>query len=144
MPKQFHRPIETPVGFVVGRDALYLNWVQSDITQNSLLLELNINGHLASRCPSPTRDYLFFVEFFGVLAYRVIELDSAYHLDDQSEDEADSASSSFDEVVNSHWVAELGGKVTAENKHYQVNTYDDVLDVVCERFGMRVYDRLAE
>jgi hypothetical protein len=143
MQKQFRRPIETPVGFVVGRDALFLNGAQSDFTQRLLSLELNINGHLASHSPSPTRDYLFFVEFFGVLAYRVIELDSTYDLENQSLDEDKSEGSSFDEIVNSHWILELGGKITKENKHYQVSTYDDVFDVICESFEMRVYDRLV-
>jgi hypothetical protein len=144
MQKQSFRPVETSVGLVKGRDALYLNWVQQDVENNTIFLEMQISGQLASSPPDPTKDYLFFVRFYGVLAYQMIELDSAYNMEKHSEEWTDDSDGScFDEVVNSRWIMELGGKVGSKHKHYTISAYDDVLDVVCERFEISTYQRLV-
>ena len=47
-------------------------------------------------------------------------------------------SSSFDEVTRSKWVASLGGKVTHEHRHFRLQTYDDVFEVVCSGYDFEV------
>lgn len=133
MGEQHFRAIETQIGVLVGRDAISLDLLYYD--GGNLILEGSLNGHLAS---AATDDHIFYrLTFSGVLALKMIEIDSLYHLDPMSGVMGDC--SSFDEIVNSHWVAELGGKVTRDHKHYHFGTYDDTFEVVCEGYELKVW-----
>lgn len=123
------KPVETAIGIIKGRDAIYLNGLDYD--GFDLFLRGTIDGNLASN--TTERDVFYSIRFHGVLALQVLELDSWFHLDWSSNRE-----SSFDEVINSRWQASLGGKVTPEHKHYSFATYDDVIDVVCLRFELHL------
>jgi hypothetical protein len=126
MAEQLFQPIKTPIGILKGRDAIFLDRLNIDIQQGILTLEGGFNGELASEPISEEVGYS--LVFYGVLALKVIELDSWDY----------KCASSFDEVVNSEWCAKLGGKVDESFKHYMVQTYDDVIDVVCRKFTLTI------
>ncbi len=52
-----------------------------------------------------------------------------------------SSSSSFDEVLKSEWLLRFEGNKTAEHKHYMVQTYDAVLEVICLECELTFLDR---
>ena len=123
MPQRF-QPVETPLGIVNGRDGIYLDDIKLSDRTNRLTLKGVFNTALCSAADSQSVDFDGCrISFAGVLAFKVIELDS---WDWNSE-------SSFDEILESDWIRELGGKVTPDHRHYLVQTYDDVIEVVCER-----------
>lgn len=125
LSKRNYRPIETPIGTLFGRDAVYLDKFEYDL-HSVLRLSGEFNGKLGSKPVDGFIDYLLI--FSGVLAFKVIELDSW---------DFDSASS-FDEVVDSGWCKALGGKITSAHKHYLFQTYDDVIEVVATKFTLTV------
>ncbi len=122
------QPIETVIGIIKGRDAIFLDTFNYD--GNTLFLRGTINGNLASN--TSEQDVFYSITFRGVLALQVIELDSWFNMA-----WSDNRDSSFDEVINSRWQADLGGKVNPEHKHYSFVTYDDVIDVVCDSFKIQ-------
>ena len=65
--------------------------------------------------------------FTGVLALKMIELDSWDF----------ECASSFDEILESEWIAELGGKVSSDDKHVFVQTYDDIFEVICSSYEFK-------
>lgn len=115
------------LGCIRGRDALFLRQVHFVNRTTTLILEGAINTRLCSKFDS-TAEYDYRLRFINVLAMQMIELDS-WHCSSQS---------SFDEVVDSDWKRQLGGKVTNEDRHFVVQTYDDVFEVVCEHFDFEV------
>lgn len=123
MTKKIFRPIETPIGMLRGRDAIFLDTFDFEL-HGVLRLAGEINGNLASR---PTNRFLrYSLTFSEVLAFKVVELDSWDY----------QCQSSFDEIVDSEWCRTLGGKITPDHKHYQIQTYDDVIEVVASRFSL--------
>ena len=126
---QVFQPVETPLGILKGRDAIFLDKLEVDIQQGTLTIKGGFNGHLASKPIDKEVGYT--LTFSDVLAFKVIELDSWSF----------NAASSFDEVVNSEWRAQLGGKVDQSHRHYIIQTYDDVIDVVCRKFTLAIKDK---
>ena len=124
--KRIYKPIETPLGIANGRDAIYLDKVVFLNRTNTLVLEIDLNTALCHRISeSDVIDFSnFLLTFDQVLATKQVELDS---WDWESE-------SSFDEIQDSEWIRELGGKVTSEYKHFLIQTYDDVFEVVCKNY----------
>lgn len=120
-----YRPIESPLGTLNGRDCIFLRGVSLLEHQNDLVLRCSVDEGLCSKGRSdvvagvPTT-----MTFRGVLALLMIELDSWDW----------SGESSFDEVVDSEWVRTLRGKVTSAHRHFVVQTYDNVFQVVCEDY----------
>ena len=120
-----YRPISTPIGIANGRDAIYMDKVEFTNRTNTLILSLGINTSLTSENTSSDIDFSDCrIKFNGVLATLQYELD-CWDWDSES---------SFDEIVNSEWIKKLGGKVTSKHKHYLIQTYDDVFEVVCENY----------
>ncbi len=115
-------PIETPYGILRGRDAVYLDRVVVEDCTRTLVLEGAVSR--VTRQPLNVDFSGYSLRFTGVLAFRCVELDST-----QWEWDA-----SFEEILDSDWVRSLGGKVTSKHRHFFVQTYDDVFDVVCDRF----------
>lgn len=122
-----HVPVETKVGYLSGRDCIFLDKVLISEGQNTLTLKGDLNGNLCSK-PQAGIEIPYKLVFSGVLALKMIELDS---WDGRSE-------SSFDEIKNSAWIKELGGKVDRSHIHFLVQTYDEVFEVVCSRFKFHV------
>ena len=130
-----YRPVETKLGVAKGRDAIYLDaikWVQRT---NRVLLHGSLNAELCSAGDRASVEFpRYRIDFNGVLAFQNIELDS---WDGESQ-------SSFDEIIESEWIRDLGGKVTSEHRHFLVQTYDDVIEVVCESFEFTLIDTNTE
>ena len=72
------------------------------------------------------------ITFSGILLFRMIELDF----------EDFKGQSSFDEVINSDWISEMrknsSGKLTPNHKHYFLQTYDDIFDIVCSSYDLKL------
>ncbi|MEM1296443.1 MAG: hypothetical protein AAGH89_13830, partial [Verrucomicrobiota bacterium] len=100
-----------------------------------VLLHGGLNAELCSAGERASVEFpRYRIDFSGVLAFQIIELDS---WDGESE-------SSFDEILESEWIRDLGGKVTSEHRHFLVQTYDDVIEVVCEAFEFTLIDTSTE
>lgn len=116
-------PIETTLGRLDGRDCIYLDGFAFSDRSSTLTLEGSINGDLCG-IAQRGRFISFILRFRGVLAFKMVELDSC---DWEFE-------SSFDEVIESEWIKRLGGKVVSSHRHFFVQTYDNVFDVVCASY----------
>jgi hypothetical protein len=99
MNAQEFQPIETELGNIYGRDAIYLDSLDTvSLYPFNLKLVGSINGALCSKS-SIEGFFPYELRFNRILALKIVELDSWDH----------SSSSSFDEVVNSKWLQSLGG-----------------------------------
>lgn len=119
--------IDTELGLLKGRNCIYLDEVSIEDGTNTLVLKGDVNGNLCSRGRAG-EDMQFALKFTGVLALKMIELDSWGW----------KGESCFDEILDSEWIRKLGGKVTAAHRHFQIQTYDDVFDVVCSDYEFRI------
>jgi hypothetical protein len=129
------QPIETVVGFLSGRDAIFLDEFRYD-TNHELTLRGSFNGVLGSRPLDEEIDYE--MTFSDVLAFTVVELESsrAYEFEETF---------SFAEVIGSGWLPRLaaGDKFTSKHGHYLVQTYDDLIEVVATDVAVRITGRRA-
>ncbi len=121
-----HLPIITSYGILSGRDCVFLDRVSFENRTNALLLEGSISGSLCS-IPQDV-DLPYTLRFRGVLALNMIELDSWNW----------KSASSFDEIRESDWISSLGGKVTLDHRHFFLQTYDDVFQVVCSSYELDI------
>jgi hypothetical protein len=119
-------PIHTPFGYLKGRDAIHLDHVVFEDRTNNVVLIGAVTR--VSKEPLDVDFTGFTLRFYGVLAFRCLELDSS-HWDWES---------CFEEIVDSDWVRSLGGKVTPKHRHFFVQTYDDIFDIVCDRYEFSV------
>ncbi len=122
---QIYKKIETEIGTFWGRDCIFLHKITFENGTNNLILDGEIDGNLCN----PERlggDVLYRLRFEGILALSMIELDS---WDCECE-------SSFDEILDSEWIRALGGKVSEKHRHFLLQTYDDVFEVVCETYTL--------
>lgn len=128
--KSRYIPVDTAYGTLFGRDAIFLDGYSSD--GYSLLLKGQVNAALASR-PPPSGEFLDYkIRFLGVVAVRIMELDTY----EATQAQAGWPLTSFDEVEDSAWKGGLRGKVRAESKHFVFQTYDLVFDVICDRYEL--------
>ena len=129
--KRIYKPQPTKFGNSNGRDAIYMEEVSFQNRTNTLILDVEFNTSLCSNATDENVEFVGAkIVFYEVLATKIIELDS---WDWESE-------SSFDEVEDSEWIKELGGKVKDSNKHYLIQTYDDVIEVVCENYEIKYHE----
>lgn len=119
--------IQTEIGTLRGRDCIYLDEVRIQDGQNTLVLIGVINGDLCSKQQLGV-EIPYELKFTGVLALKMVELDS---WDCVSE-------SSFDEIKNSTWLQTLDGKVKSHHRHFLIQTYDEVFEVVCCRYEFKI------
>jgi hypothetical protein len=126
MPRNI--PVETVLGHFYGRDCVYLDHLTFEDGTSTLVLDGSINGNLCT-ARQPGLFIPYSLRFHGVLALKMIELDSCGW----------DYESSFDEVQDSEWVRSLGRKVTGTHRHFFLQTYDDVFDVVCEGYEFVVH-----
>ena len=127
--KRKYQPIKTKYGFLAGRDCIYLDDV-SFLNGGTYQLRLKgrINMVLVSDPLKSDESFTPYELFFtGVLALKMIELDSWDF----------ECASSFDEILESEWIAELGGKVSSDDKHVFVQTYDDIFEVICSSYEFK-------
>ena len=120
-------PVQTELGILSGRDCIYLDSAKFSDSQSNFILKGDINGDLCSK-EILGEEIPYKVIFEGVLALKMVELDS---WDFNSE-------SSFDEILNSSWIKSLGGKVNKSHHHYLFQTYDEVFEVVCLQVNLTI------
>lgn len=129
MSEHIYKPIRTPIGVLDGRNAMMLNDVEYDIVDGKLVLTCLADGRRTDKAHSGW--YKIVLKFDEVLALQCIELDSWF-----AQGKSLISSSSLDEVVESRWIAELGGKIGPSHQHIAVVTYDDALDIICENYSI--------
>ena len=122
--------VETPIGILNGRDAIYLDEVNLREGKNTLCLQGEFNGKLASKVNS-AGFIKYRMIFKRMVAMKMVELDSWDWRKEKSE-------SSFDEDTESYWIKELGGKISSGHRHFCIQTYDQVFDVVCEDYEIEM------
>ena len=131
--KEIYTPIETMVGLIKCRDAIFLDDLKFDYAKNSITLLGQLNGNLCSKNETGQQYIDYSLTFTGLLGLQMIELDFSLY----------AGQSSFDMVENSKWLAHMhendsASKVTAQHQHYLLMTYDDVFDVICASYDLKV------
>src|ERR1700742_1255790 len=121
------RIVETPVGWLRGRDAVSAESVTFVDRTGTLVLRGEINGELCEH-REPGLFLPFVLRFSGVLAVRMVELDSW----------KSAGESSFNELMDSPWIAQLGGKVTSFHRHFVLQTHAEVFEVVCTGYDIAI------
>ena len=136
-PEPRLRAIETDVGLIRYRDAIFLDALEIDLSRAWLLLRGEINGHNATRAEDDSW-IGYELQFSGVLALYVVELESSTIYD--LEPVGSSEHASFGEVIGSRWLQALarGDKFTPKHRHFLVQTYDDVVEVAATTFALRL------
>lgn len=109
-----------------GRDALTLEAVNVELYPHSLVLRGHANASLFFQAPG-RGSVPFQLELHELLGLRMEDVDFADH-EPLSE-------GSFLVVVESRWLAEIqrrdfGGKVSKAHRHYLLQAYDDVVQVI--------------
>jgi hypothetical protein len=127
MSDQAYQPIETQFGIFRGRDTLFVDTIALHVYPNELALSGKINGTNASRNPT-LKDIVYIIAFHHIKALKMITLD----LWDWK------SASCFDEVINSQWMAQLNSHVITDCKHYLLQTYDQVFDIVCRSYSIEL------
>ncbi len=132
------KPVKTPLGIVRGRDALILEQVAVSLTPRSLRLRGTVSLALCSGVHLHGGDQdaegTYEIDCGDVLAFKVEELDFAdWSMFDES---------SIVEVLGSPWLSKIASldsaeKVSKEHRHYEIQTYDDVVSVICRSFAFR-------
>ena len=117
--------LESPLGRLNGRDCIYLDKHHADAVAASLQLEGDINGSLA-KPGAPVMWVPYVLRFIGVAAWTRDDLDGS---------DRHTWVSSFDEVFGSPWAQALGRQ---EIRHIAVQTYDDVFNVLCTDFELKL------
>ena len=110
--------LESPLGRLNGRACIYLDEHHADAVAASLQLEGDIYG--------PDMWVPYVLRFIGVAAWTREDLDSS---------DRHTWVSSFDEVFGSPWAQALGRQ---EIRHIAVQTYDDVFNVLCTDFELKL------
>lgn len=120
-------PIETDIGILWGRDAIFLSNIEFDYNRNLVRLK----GDLASRYDKDNCQTNYTLEFSGVYIFNMVELDLSFEVL-----EFDFNESSFLEVKDSNLVKTAKKIRKVDLRHFVVQTYDDVFEVVCKDFTM--------
>lgn len=127
-------PINTVLGIIKGRDAIFLDDVIFEYDKN----RIELRGELVSNHCTNSKDvdsYIgYSLTFDGLIGFTMIELDLS---DDVFR------TSSFNRVVNSLWIDEMrlrdhSAKVKPNLEHFFVATYDDVFNIACETFELEI------
>ena len=129
--------VQTSIGTLWGRDCIFLD--RMSMSTSTLTLEGTINTSIVKKFVAPkempaSEELPCVLSFRNVLAVQIFELDT---WQSQHNDENNAfMDSSFEELVGSRWLSSLGGKVTTDDRHFSVLTYDDVIDIVCRDFEL--------
>ncbi|MBQ8752307.1 MAG: hypothetical protein IJZ13_04300 [Clostridia bacterium] len=123
-------PISTEVGFLQGRDCIFLDTVMQKGC------ELTLSGELSGALVNKERDWIpYTFIFYGVIAYRSCELDAYLY---SYEDEP--TPYSFVQVKESRWIAGVSPQVDKNTLcHYRVYTYDYVYDIMATGYEMDIH-----
>ena len=133
--EEIFEPIETEVGIISGRDAIFLDEIKFDYRNSRVGFLGELNSVLCSKKRENNEWIKYSLTFFGVLSFQMVELDFADFR----------GKSSFDLVQNSKWTNEFrkfdsASKVKPEHKHYFLQTYDDIFEIVSLNFELKLLD----
>jgi hypothetical protein len=124
--------VETPLGVIRGRDAIYLGAITAEAIQRRVTITGQIYGGLCSRNPEGW-DWAYELQFDQVQAWRCVTLDLC---------DPTGKVASFEELVESEWMDELRKRdagLLVDRVHYRVWTYDDTFEFICDRrFGLEL------
>lgn len=119
-------PIETEVGIINGRDAIYLESVQHSIHPSQLTIAGKLNTILCSRYVGG-KDWIDYkIRFLNVCVYKCYELDM-YGAETEIK-------SNFDYIQNPNWSFSLP-------KNYMVyvfSTYDYIYEIACSEYILEI------
>ena len=113
-----HIPIETSLGVLFGRDCIFFDSAEYDEQGKVLTLEGEINGELVS-CAQGEEWIPYRLRFLGIVWYQQLDLDADW-----------TWSASFEERKDTAYLRKHIGAA----RHYFVQTYDHVFDVLCESY----------
>jgi len=132
-----YQSINTQSGILAGRDCIFLEEANFIHSERKLILKGSINNYISDKTLLDARFSKYTLTFIGTLAVKMIELDS---WEESIGDDIFAVQSSFDEVFDSEWIEKLklGGKVNSTHHHYLVLTYDDVFEIVCDKYNMKI------
>ncbi len=136
MGADIRRPIQTAVGAIFGRDAIFLDLMTQDGPVCSFSGELN--GNLCNAGESADKYIPFQIVFHGVRALHCWELDVYPR-------QAELVVASFYVLKNSAWVRSLCETCERDDtprtlSHYVFGTYDYIYELVALRFEMTLGD----
>lgn len=118
----------TCLGFLKGRDCIYLDQVKRD-SLNNLTFTGDINGNLVSLHRNEKDWFSYTLTFRQVLAYFACELDTYEKLTETG----CLNRSSFDLIEDSTWLKSLPVREDFNKdiyRHYRLFTYDDVYNII--------------
>ena len=114
-------PINTDVGQLNGRDAIYLDKETFNENREELILLGEINGNLCSQLN--TGEFIpYEMKFSGITEYSKVELDDWLSLDKPL----------FHETSSFYCVKENGKRT------YVFQTYDDVFEIQCKSYEFKI------
>ena len=88
----------------------------------------------ASKPPSPPAKWqAYAIQFSGVLTFQGTELDTWESLQGGRFPET-----SFDEIIDSPWIASMAGKIRPQHRHFVLQTYDRVFEIVCTSYDLQL------
>ena len=133
-------PVDTPVGILTGRDAISLD--ESTLPAaygDTLTLVGELNGRCCSRNPAAP-NWRYTITFTDVHGVRIAAVEFSDHPDHVA---------SFEEVLESDWLADMQRADPPENlhgdaAHYRFWTNDDVFEIICAREFALVLTPLTE
>lgn len=127
------KAIETELGQIHGRDAIFLDDIQFNYQKNEVELIGEINGLL---CSASDDDGFIGYEllFKKVYYFNMVELD----VSEQMFGDLFNESSSFGEILNSKILRDIKNARGLELKQYVIYTYDDVFVIACQEFELRL------
>ena len=129
-------PIETCVGILCGRDAIYLDTVIQD-DSGAVIFRGTLNGALTPANGSGKEWLSYTLTFPHVLACFYCELDTYESMTDTKQPNT----SSFALIENSEWLQSLPVRKDFEKKrykHYRVFTYDVVYNIIATEYWLTV------
>ncbi|MEZ5336038.1 MAG: hypothetical protein R2741_12805 [Methanolobus sp.] len=132
------KPINTVYGYLCGRDAIYLDEISCDYRNGSVRLTGQFNGNLFSR--KIVDDFIDYVlDFTGIYILRMTELDLSYELVNSKFED-----SSFFEIMNSELLDHAEKVRNIKLRHFILQTYDDVFEIVCKDYKLCIRDSLQQ
>lgn len=125
--------IETEIGIIRGRDAIFLDSIDLNYSSKRISFRGAFNPHLCSKTVGSDEFIGFDLSFSGLLALRMIELDF----------DVTNGKSSFDEITNSDWLKQIkcrdhSAKLSAAHRHFVLATYDDVFEIIADHYEIRL------
>jgi hypothetical protein len=129
-------PIETSIGQLNGRDAIFLDDISFDYSKHKVTFKGEFNCSLCSNYLGNKDFILYELIFQNVYDFKMTELDN-YIEGDNIE-----TKSSFGFVEDSPLIKgiikKVGKRLPMDSKHFILQTYDDVFDIVATDFELKI------